>query len=221
MILTSVYDLSKDYNMMLNKNVIDCFEENEISQETISDIINNYNLEQNNIDGDYDKFCFQSNDNETSTVNETSSTLQSIHKKLDDNSMSLRRSKKVLSDSTQYTGKDTKAFQIENKELECNKDNYNKGNYNKGNYNKGNYNKDNYNKGNYNKENCKKKLNNNEIHCNDKIVNGGIRKTNLSVKNNGNSKDSTDRIVGSNQRNFRASDLTRDQRRKPKENISK
>ena len=170
MILTTVYDLSKDYNMMLDKNVIDCFEETQISQETIANIIDMYNLEQNDIEGDYDNFCSHSNKNDTSTVNETSSTLHSINKKFDDNGMSLRYTNKITPDKIQYTGKNSKAFQITPKKHDIN--------------------------------NSMKKLNNNEIHSNDKLVNGRIRKTNLSVESDGNSKNSTDRIVGPNKKNF-------------------
>jgi len=45
MFLTNVYDMSSSYNMMLNKNIIDCFEEKQVDQTILTDIINNYNIE--------------------------------------------------------------------------------------------------------------------------------------------------------------------------------
>jgi hypothetical protein len=180
MFLTNVYDLSKDYNMMLDKTVIDCFEETQISQTVLAEIINEYNLEQNDINADIDNFCSHSADNETSLVNDTSSTLHSTNKKFDDIGMSLRISKKALPDNTQYTGKNKIVYKKGFDELKNKSDN-----------------------------DSMKKLNNNKIHTNDKLVNGRIRKTNLSVKNNGNSKDSTNRNVRPNKKNIGTSNIER------------
>lgn len=46
MYVTTVYDLAKDCNMMLDKNLIDCFEEVKIDSEQLDELIENYNLEQ-------------------------------------------------------------------------------------------------------------------------------------------------------------------------------
>ena len=49
MFLTNVYDSNinnnNSYNMMLNNNIINCFEEKQIDQSILTDIINNYNIE--------------------------------------------------------------------------------------------------------------------------------------------------------------------------------
>lgn len=45
MFLTNVYDMSSSYNMMLNKNITDCFKEEQVDQSILTDIINNYNIE--------------------------------------------------------------------------------------------------------------------------------------------------------------------------------
>ena len=45
MFLTNVYDMSSSYNMMLNKNIIECFEVEQTDQSILTDIINNYNIE--------------------------------------------------------------------------------------------------------------------------------------------------------------------------------
>jgi len=45
MFLTNVYDMSSSYNMMLNKQIIDCFKEKQVDQSILTDIINNYNIE--------------------------------------------------------------------------------------------------------------------------------------------------------------------------------
>ena len=47
--INNIHDLSKDYNMMLDKTIIDCFEEIPISQTVLNNIIQNYNnIEQDN-----------------------------------------------------------------------------------------------------------------------------------------------------------------------------
>ena len=50
MYFTTVYNLSSDYNIIINKNIIDCFDETTISQTTLNDIIKNYNIDQNKTD---------------------------------------------------------------------------------------------------------------------------------------------------------------------------
>lgn len=45
MFLTNVYDMSSSYNMMLNKNIIECFEVEQIDQSILTNIIDNYNIE--------------------------------------------------------------------------------------------------------------------------------------------------------------------------------
>ena len=49
MFLTNVYysniNNNNSYNMMLNNNIINCFEEKQIDQSILTDIINNYNIE--------------------------------------------------------------------------------------------------------------------------------------------------------------------------------
>ena len=45
MFITNIYDASNSFNMMLNKNIIDCFEEKQVDQSILTDIINNYNIE--------------------------------------------------------------------------------------------------------------------------------------------------------------------------------
>ncbi len=46
MYVTTVYDLAKDCNMMLDKSLIDCFEEITIDSEQLEELIENYNHEQ-------------------------------------------------------------------------------------------------------------------------------------------------------------------------------
>ena len=43
MYTTTIYDLAKDCNMMLDKNLIDCFEEIPIESEQLEELIENYN----------------------------------------------------------------------------------------------------------------------------------------------------------------------------------
>ena len=45
MFLTNVYDMSSSYNMMLNKNIIECFEVEQTDQSILTNIIDNYNIE--------------------------------------------------------------------------------------------------------------------------------------------------------------------------------
>ena len=60
MFLTNVYDMSNNYNMMVNKNLIECFEVNQIDQSILTDIINNYNIEDNEINSKNNKNNFES-----------------------------------------------------------------------------------------------------------------------------------------------------------------
>ena len=46
MYTTTIYDLAKDCNMMLDKNLIDCFEEIPIESEQLEELIENYNSDQ-------------------------------------------------------------------------------------------------------------------------------------------------------------------------------
>jgi len=46
MYVTTVYDLAKDCNMMLDKSLIDCFEEITIDSEELEELVENYNQEQ-------------------------------------------------------------------------------------------------------------------------------------------------------------------------------
>ena len=46
MYVTTVYDLAKDCNMMLDKSLIDCFEEIKIDSEQLDELVENYNQEQ-------------------------------------------------------------------------------------------------------------------------------------------------------------------------------
>ena len=68
MFLTNVYDMSSSYNMMLNKNIIDCFDETTISQTTLNDIIKNYNIDQNKTDN---KININSKDNKKKSNSKT------------------------------------------------------------------------------------------------------------------------------------------------------
>ena len=68
MYYTTVYNLSSDYNMMLNKNIIDCFDETTISQTTLNDIIKNYNIDQNKTDN---KININSKDNKKKSNSKT------------------------------------------------------------------------------------------------------------------------------------------------------
>jgi hypothetical protein len=149
MFLTTVYDLSKDYNMTLGKELIDCYDEVPISQEMLLQIIENYNLEQNNL----------SESVKTSTVNYISSTYQNQNHQLDE---------QVSSDDKTYNGRRHINSKRNNNlllfELE--------------------------------------KLNKNKIHDMRNINNGRIRKTNLSIENNGDSKNPTDRVIGKCTKNF-------------------
>ena len=70
MFLTNVYDMSSSYNMMLNKNIIDCFEVEQIDQSILTDIINNYNIEDNEIKS-------KNNESKTESKNKTLSKLSS------------------------------------------------------------------------------------------------------------------------------------------------
>ena len=70
MYLTTVYDMSNSYNMMLNKNIIDCFEVEQIDQSILTDIINNYNIEDNEIKS-------KNNESKTESKNKTLSKLSS------------------------------------------------------------------------------------------------------------------------------------------------
>jgi len=47
MFLTNVYDISSSYNMLSNKNIIECFEVKQIEQSLLTDIINDYNIQDN------------------------------------------------------------------------------------------------------------------------------------------------------------------------------
>ena len=60
MFLTNVYDMSNNYNMMVNKNLIECFEVKQIDQSILTDIINNYNIEDNEINSKNNKNNFES-----------------------------------------------------------------------------------------------------------------------------------------------------------------
>lgn len=60
MFLTNVYDVSNNYNMMVNKNLIECFEVKQIDQSILTDIINNYNIEDNKINSKNNKNNFES-----------------------------------------------------------------------------------------------------------------------------------------------------------------
>lgn len=46
MYTTTIYDLAKDCNMMLDKTLIDCFEEIPIESEQLEELIENYNSDQ-------------------------------------------------------------------------------------------------------------------------------------------------------------------------------
>lgn len=168
MFLTNVYDLSKDYNMMLNNNIIDCFEEVPISQEVIDDIIKDYNLEQNEMNECSSKINKRTK--KTRTVNDDLSIPPNDLDNYQDNG---------LSDSKPYTGLN-KINSRQLKPLTPNKKWYGSG------------------QGpNYKKE----KLNKNEIQNTGKLFNGRIRIPNLSVENNGNSKDTTNRNIKKTQEN--------------------
>jgi hypothetical protein len=39
MFITGTYNLAQDYNMMLDKSIIDCFEEVPVSQQTLAELI--------------------------------------------------------------------------------------------------------------------------------------------------------------------------------------
>ena len=39
MYITTIYDIKKDYNMMLDSSLVDCFQEIEMDQEVLSDMI--------------------------------------------------------------------------------------------------------------------------------------------------------------------------------------
>ena len=60
MFLTNVYDMSNNYNMMVNNNLIECFEVKQIDQSILTDIINNYNIEDNEINSKNNKNNFES-----------------------------------------------------------------------------------------------------------------------------------------------------------------
>lgn len=143
MFLTNVYDLSKDYNMMLNNDIIDCFCEEPISQEDLSDIIKNYNLEQNEITECSTKISHR--ERKTRSVNDDESFTQNVEVN-------------ELSDNKPYTSRNNNYYKKPN-------------------------------------NNYLEKLNKNEIHKSDKLFNGRIRKPNLSVENNGDSKNPTNNVI--------------------------
>ena len=70
MYFTTVYNLSSDYNMTINKNIIDCFDETTISQTTLNDIIKNYNIVQNKTDNKINTNC-NLKDNKKKTKSKT------------------------------------------------------------------------------------------------------------------------------------------------------
>ena len=67
---TNVYDKSSSYNMMYNNNIIECFEVKQIEQSLLTDIINNYNIQDNEIKT-------KNNKNNVKSKNNTSSKLSS------------------------------------------------------------------------------------------------------------------------------------------------
>lgn len=178
MFLTTVYDLSRDFNMMIDKNVVDCFEENQLSQEVLSEIINKYNLEQNDLRNDSDTYYDRDKeiecDNKTSIVNENSLKQSNKYYNIQ---MSFHSSSNMIPDEIQYTGRDLinseknpSSSKQKTDFLGCN-------------------------------QNSKEKLNKNKVLHNDKLVNGKNRKPNLSGKKDGNSTHQTNRIVRGNKKN--------------------
>jgi hypothetical protein len=70
MFITNIYDASNSFNMMLNKNIIDCFQVKQIDQSILTDIIDNYNIEDDENKTKNNKCNFESK-------NKTSSKLPS------------------------------------------------------------------------------------------------------------------------------------------------